>query len=115
VGAQVAARIVKRLVDRAPGRSEALGEDVDGDLVQRGRDQDLALVRRERRADTVADRLELLCLLEALRGRAGRAEALPGLRLGVSSRSCQARRRAFTAASRIANFAAQVVNRLAPR
>ena len=45
---ELAASVVKRLVERAARGTEALGEDVDRHLVQRERDEDVALVRRQK-------------------------------------------------------------------
>ena len=44
--AQLAPRVVQGLVERAARRPEPLGEHVDGDAVQRQRDEHRALTRR---------------------------------------------------------------------
>ena len=57
---------MQRLVERAAGRVQPLGEDVDRDAVQRDRDEHLALVGAERVADRVAQRTQQLALGELL-------------------------------------------------
>ena len=45
MAAQAATGVVQGLVERAAGRLEPLREHVDGDVVERERDQDAPLVR----------------------------------------------------------------------
>ena len=61
-GAQLAARVVQRLVERAARRVEALGEDVDRHAVERDRDAAPRAGARSARRDRVAQRAEQLAL-----------------------------------------------------
>jgi hypothetical protein len=48
---KLVASVVDGLVERAAGRVEPLGQDVDGDVIERDGDEDLALVGAELRLD----------------------------------------------------------------
>src|SRR4051812_31863697 len=63
---QLAASVVQRLVQRAPGRAEALGEDIDRHAVEGERDKHLALVRRKGLGHRGAQRVEDLAALERI-------------------------------------------------
>src|SRR4051812_35208682 len=53
--AEALARVVQSLVESSACRVEPLGEDVDRHLVQRQRDENLALVRAQRPLDLLPD------------------------------------------------------------
>ena len=61
--AQPRSRVVEGLVEGAAGRAEALGEHVDGHIVDDDGEQDPALVRGEDLLDRLDDRLQELPLL----------------------------------------------------
>src|SRR5204863_1150141 len=79
---QLAAGIVQGLVEGASGGGEALGEDVDGHVVERHRDQDLPLAVAEAALDLLAQGREQLGVRGAAAGRAGAVgEHRPGFLL----------------------------------
>src|SRR5262249_29843968 len=77
-GAQLLPSVVQILVEGAARGLEALGEDVDRDLVDRDRHQHLAPPGAQR-FDLLADRAEELGVLGAALGRRGAGEQLPPL------------------------------------
>src|SRR5215218_7697423 len=82
MAAQLAARVVQGLVERAAGRAQALGEHVDRDSVQREGDEHTPLVRRQYLADRLLQRVEELALLGRFaRLDRGAREQAPGLGL----------------------------------
>src|SRR3982750_3095855 len=71
--AQLAPRVVQRLVQRAAVRVQPLGENIDRYTVDRKRDEDTPLVRSQHLGDRVLEAREQLILL--------------GLRLGLEARA----------------------------
>jgi hypothetical protein len=70
--AQLAAGVVHRLVEGAARRAQPVRQDVDRHVVERERDEDLALVRRQRVLDAVAKGTQELAGLRLLRRRVAR-------------------------------------------
>lgn len=68
LGAQLSPRVVQCLVERAAGRVEPFGQHVDRHLVERERDQHLALVPGQAAVDRVLERLHQLARLGSLFG-----------------------------------------------
>ena len=80
--AQLPPRVVQRLVQRAAGRPQPVGEHVDRHAVDRQGDQDLPLVRRQHVVHRPLHGREQLALLDLLvRCAAGAREHAPCLRL----------------------------------
>ena len=116
VGPELAPGVVQRLVERAACRAEALGEDVDRDALEREGDEHGALMGGQGGRDRLRTAREQLGVSASAPGpRRAPRRAPSRRRSSATSRPCQARRRAFTAASRSANLYAHVVKRLWPR
>ena len=117
LGSELAPGVVQRLVERAARRAEALGEDVDRDVLKRDRDEHRALVGSSARSRSrPATARSSSAVSASTPGPAPRRrEARQPSSSSGTSRPCHARRRAFTAASSSANLYAHVVNRLWPR